>query len=859
MSRILKLLVIAVLCGGSVHPIRSEERVLPIVPAPQVITFLTGSVSFVPSQTSIHLSVRDTAAVMPAIADLCSTSVALYGKAPSFARKGRLLIRAGVFGDDPVFDRLCATNKIAAQDQLGDEGYHLLIEPGLILVAGRSARGVFYGLQSLHQLLRAAASAKGMLPAVRVSDWPDLRVRAVMDDISRGPVPTPAYFRQQIRRCAELKVNTMSYYTEHVVATRRHPEFAPPGAALSIDEWRELAAFARSYHIDLIGNFQSFGHFDKILATPRYTHLADSKSLLSPAIAESYAFLRDIYEEMVPAFSSPFFNVNCDETFDLGRGRSKALVDSLGAGRVYLGHILKLREILRGLGVRMIVWGDILLEHPEVIDDVPKDVLIGTWTYDSLADFRRFITPFTSRGFDVLVTPGVLNSSNVLPNFRQSFANIRRFVRDGVAENVLGALTTVWDDGGTAQFMRDWYGVAYASDQMWNSDTLDSSFPRRFDTALYGDHRHALSRGIDTLMRLADLAPTDGMSDRNLWQPVIPAPGEALRLDLTDWERVLSIAGAADTVFRSGRQLAWREDLDAMRFVADLYAASARLRLGIRDAARMYAVAVQEQNHNREDARRKAVSALNIVAGLADEYSCLKTRAVSTWLMESRLHALDSVERSYDDRIRDLTDVEKLVRAALAGFERGEPLPAPVAVRLGIVESTGWFFRDWLVTGPIDGNELTTDYLTPMGGEQGNVRPAVTQEFLFAGKTYRWSRLSARTAAEIDFSTLYPQARLSTLYAYATVESPAAVTVPALLGFGGGVRVFINGSLVFEREGRETLAVDADTVSLSLRKGINNLLIKVSGGTAGDWGFSWRLTDSSVRNRKNRYRIVSEN
>ncbi len=854
-----KLLLTVVLCGMCICPSLSAQRTVPIVPQPQVIRELGGYVTFIPAQTSIQLAIRDTAAIMPAINDLCSTSVALYDKAPSFAGKGRLLLRAGVFGVDPRFDRLCARKGLAAEDRLGEEGYHLLIEPGTILVAARSPRGVFYGLQSFHQLLRGAASSKGRIPAMRVSDWPVMRVRAVMDDISRGPVPTPAYFRQQIRRSAELKVNTMSYYTEHVVATRSHPEFAPPGGALSIAEWKEIAAFARMYHIDLIGNFQSFGHFDKILATPRYAHLKDGKSLLSPALDESYALLRDVYDEMVPAFSSRFFNVNCDETFDLGRGRSKAMVDSLGKGRVYLGHILKLREMLQRLGVRMVVWGDVLLEHPEVIELVPRDVVIGTWTYDSLADFRRYITPFTSRGFDVLVTPGVLNSGNVLPNFRQSFANIRRFVRDGVAEHVMGAITTVWDDGGTAQFMRDWYGVAYAADQMWNSDTLDTSFPQRFDVALYGDQQHVLSRGIDTLLQLADLAPTDGMSERNLWQPVIPPPGQSMRLDMTDWERVLSTADAADAVLRSGHSQVWPEDLDAMRFVAELYAGVARLRLGIRDAAERYRVAVQDQQPEPGRAREGVVVALNIVGNLRDEYRRLKTRAITTWLMESRLFALDSVERFYDERIRDLSDVEQHLRSALAGFEQGRPLPLPETVRLGIIESTGGYFRDWLVTGPVEGNEISTDYLYPMGGEARNIRPRVTQEFVRAGKTYRWSRLSARTAAEIDFAQLFPQAGKSTMYAYATIESPAAMTVPALLGFGGSMRVLINGIQAYQREGRESLIVDEDTLYIPLNPGINHLLIKICSGTSGDWGFSCRLSDSAVRNRKNRYRVVLQN
>ncbi|HSQ75537.1 MAG TPA: hypothetical protein VLT13_08270, partial [Bacteroidota bacterium] len=249
---------------------------------------------------------------------------------------------------------------------------------------------------------------------------------------------------------------------------------------------------------------------------------------------------------------------------------------------------------------------------------------------------------------------------------------------------------------------------------------------------------------------------------------------------------------------------------------------------------------------------------MGTIGGLRDEYVRLKSRLAETWLSESRLHALDLVDKLFADRIRDLTDAEQHVRLALAAFERGQPLPPPAAVRLAILESTGGYFRDWLVTGPILGNTLETDYLAPIGGEAGDIRPRVTEEFVRGGKTYRWKRLAAQTAAEINLALLHPEARWSTVYAYATIESPSARTVRALLGCGGSVRVLINGVETFRRSGSTQLAVDDDTLYIPLIAGTNRLLVKISGGDSGDWGFSLRLPDSGIRNRKNRYRIVSD-
>jgi hexosaminidase len=853
MTRI--LLCIALCCA--LRTAWASTRTIPIVPQPHSITDRGGSVRFDPSAAAMHLAVRDTQAIAPVIAEICSTSVALYGNAPSLGGKGRVVIWAGIPGMDAAFDRLCKSSNVVLNERLGDEGYVLLVESRNILIAGRGTRGVFYGLESFLQLLRGSSLVHGTLPQIHVVDWPDMAVRAVMDDISRGPVPSPEYLRRQIRRFAEMKINTVFYYTEHVVLTERHPEFAPPGGALSIAEWKQLSQYAARYHIDLVGNFQSFGHFEKILSTPRYAHLGDGKSLLSPAIEESYDFLKDVYTEMVPAFQSSFFNINCDETFELGHGRSKVLVDSLGIGRVYLNHILRLRSMLQQLGVRPMIWGDVLLQHPEIIPLVPRDVVIGTWTYDSLADFHKYISPFQSLGFSVLVTPGVLNSSNIIPNFRQSFLNIARFIRDGVRQNVTGGLITVWDDGGCALFSTDWYGVAFGADRMWNSDTLDRTFDQRFEAALYADPANALSRGIRTLMHVGDFIPTDGMSEKAMWSRMIPLKNRPLRLNVRDWDSVLATARMAGEVLDSGRPKVELGDYEAMRFVAELYQGVAHLCLGMRDGARLYRSALASEAIDSRKARSLIVSARALVANLRLEFSRLRNWYTNLWLTENRVYALDLIERRYTERIDDLSDIEISLRDAIERLDKGDRLPPPSAVRLDIVESMGWYFRDWLVTGPIQGNDLRTDYLASMGGESWKKPPQVTQEFEVGDMKARWSRLSAQSAAEVLFSEIHPDAGPSTMYAYATIESPSECQILGLLGIGGTGRILVNGHVVFERSVQDSLIVDRDTLRIPLFRGTNQILIKICKGTFSDWGLSFRLPECDVRNRKNRYKIVA--
>ena len=90
---------------------------------------------------------------------------------------------------------------------LNEEGYILSVRNDAVVVAGASAAGVFYGMQTLKQLVRGNADSGGYVQGVTIVDWPAMRWRGVSDDISRGPVPTLAYIKRQLRTLAMYKLN----------------------------------------------------------------------------------------------------------------------------------------------------------------------------------------------------------------------------------------------------------------------------------------------------------------------------------------------------------------------------------------------------------------------------------------------------------------------------------------------------------------------------------------------------------------------------------------------------------------------------------------------------------------------------
>ncbi len=823
-----------------------------IIPKPKEVVYNNGTFAIDPLGVELNLAMKDTEAAQIMLDQLrgaFATDLKLTDKNAQF--------RVGIPAENPLFAEQAQSEGIWPEDRIGEEGYILSVKKDGIILLANTQRGLFYGVQTIRQIIRGS-EAPGVLPALLIIDWPDLRYRGMMDDISRGPVPTIEYMKYQIRRLSEMKVNMLSYYTEHVVATKSHADFAPAGGALTIDEWRELSDYAQQYYIELVGNFQSLGHFEKILSYPQYAPLGTTDRMLSPVKHESFQLLKDIYEEMVPVFSAPFFNANCDETWDLGRGDTKKAVDSLGIARVYADHINRLDAEVKKYGKRLWIWGDIVMDHPEILEMIPKDVLLGTWNYSPSESFDPFFKPFRDSGFEYMFSCGVLNSGRIMPDYRMTLANIRNFARDGLRNGALGMLNTVWDDGGTALFSLDWYGVAYGADQAWTINQEDiAGYNRRFNLGLHGDHSNKLADAIQMLTSLTDLTPTQEMNASVLWKELLPERGKNLRISLDEWDEVLEMVWLARKLLEGAAVVDYEQDLLYLSFVIDQYEFMATARNSLLQISESYRNACYRQN-DRNEARSYLISALHQLGELRQMLIHLKDRYRYLWLLENRNYWLDHILSDYDEKIADFMEAEAYLTGAISDFDQGHYLPPPSEIRLAIDGFSGQYFQFWLLCGPFPNESWAgrpVDYLASMGGET-NARPIPGMQFTtIEGEEKRWFKYDSPLYAQIDLATVFEENTSVLAYAYCRIESPDTRRVRATLGSNDGIQVFLNGKKVYDKKVKRSLIPDEDEVFLDLQKGNNHMLLKID-QNKGAWGFSFRLPDVQVRNHKQKYKIM---
>jgi hypothetical protein len=612
------------------------------------------------------------------------------GLALSIGRSGRRpgTILIGALALPSMQAALKRANVVAPPD-LNEEGYVLSVSADEVVVAGKTAAGTFYGLQTLKQLVRGDAPA-AFIPGVEIVDWPQMRWRALSDDISRGPVPTVAYVKRQLRTLAAFKMNMHSFYMEHTFQSKSHPLIAPAGGALTPEEIRELAAYARRYHIELVPEQQTFGHLHKALKFETYTELAEVPygDVLSPQQEGSFRLVSDWYKELDALFPGKFFHIGADETFELGEGQSREQVKARGVGAVYFEHLRRVREILQPYNRRLMFWGDIALNHPELINDIQKDLIVMNWNYDARADYAARIKPFKEAGLEQFVCPGVSNWNQVFPNLDNAVKNITVFVRDGQRAGVLGMMNTNWDDDGETLFEMAWYGVVLGAAASWQEGELDvAQFERNFDWAFF---RHEGDAFVRALRALGSVNATLGINTSNplFWQePFTNAFQERARgLREKTREMRLRVESAEETFAREGGKARRnREMIASARFAAQRLGHMGRRMQVVEAFSRDYWQAylnLGDRNQVRR-LRRYHGAIYNNLREMAEELAALKASYREQWLAENRPYWLDSVLARYDLAIATWLGRSKALEEAMREYNESSTLPNPEEFGLG--------------------------------------------------------------------------------------------------------------------------------------------------------------------------------
>ncbi len=429
-------------------------------------------------------------------------------------------------------DRNALTMRLSVGDEVTGhpDGYRLDVDAtGVALMADDEA-GLFYAVATLGQLLAAGPSVNHL----HIEDYPAIRRRGVMLDVSRDRVQTPATLRLLVDELASWKYNELQLYMEHTFAYAGHETVWGDASPLTAEEILELDIYCRDRFVELVPNQNCLGHLHKWLEHPAYAHLAENYPYrpvhvdehvmhrgqpfwgdvpysICPTDPEAVEFVLGLLDELLPNFASRTVNIGLDEPFDLAFGRSRAADPDVDPQRLYVEFMKTVHRHLYRRGYTVQMWGDFVAEHPESVPDLPDDVVVVDWGYWSSYPFDERAALHAAAGRRFYLATGTNAWCSIGGSSAETYVHMRTATDAALRHGADGILVTDWgwfQHGTYQQHVVSYFGFFLAAGELWSPvQSRQVDFGRALSALVLGDASGMLGQ---VLIRLGEVCQGDG-------------------------------------------------------------------------------------------------------------------------------------------------------------------------------------------------------------------------------------------------------------------------------------------------------------------------------------------------------------
>lgn len=390
---------------------------------------------------------------------------------------------------------------------LSEEGYIMTISQDKVRIISTGEAGLFYGCQSLEQLLEDARDYNKPIPSCKITDYPALTFRAVHFDVKHH-LDHMNYYYESIDRLARYKINAIVFEFEDKLRYQRQPLIGSP-QSISIDEMAALTRYARERHIEITPLVQGLGHATFILKHQEYAYLREipwNRWAFCPLNEGTYQVLFDLYRDAIEATpGSKYLHIGGDEIWNLGLcPRCKPTADKEGMMSLNLYWLKRVCEFAKENGRIPIFWDDMPLQHAGLLEstnndeetsteadkvwkkgipkldslltDFPKNCVYMRWNY-SMARQQgnvRALDWYKIHGLKAMIatatnTKGFLFQADERDKGAAStgISTIRSFIQLAAEKNIGGELCTAWDDR-SPHMETYWRGFIASAEYGWS-------------------------------------------------------------------------------------------------------------------------------------------------------------------------------------------------------------------------------------------------------------------------------------------------------------------------------------------------------------------------------------------------------
>lgn len=416
-------------------------------------------------------------------------------------------------GSYAVILRIAETENIPESD----EGYLLEVKSNQVVISARRSAGLFYGCQTLNQLIEDAADQQTGIPACTITDYPEIAYRGVHWDLKHH-IDSLSYYYRMIDRLAALKINGLIIEFEDKLKYEKAPVIGSPDA-LSIQQFADLSRYAKARHIEVSPLVQGLGHVPFILKHPQYRHLRDNPDsdwafcALNPG---TYDLQFALYDDAIKATPhGKYLHIGGDEVGELGASEL-ARKSGMKPFELQMYWLNKVSEYAKSKNRIPIFWDDMIFQLsglyrttydgslPEekakelwsknrlLLDEnlklFPENCIYMRWNYGGqwVWGNRQALDWYNSKNLKAMAATAAQTNWMLMPRHNSNISAIKGFSEITKEKALEGILCTTWEDASPHMetFMR---GFSFFGLYSWGADGVSTEEANvRFRHRFYG-------------------------------------------------------------------------------------------------------------------------------------------------------------------------------------------------------------------------------------------------------------------------------------------------------------------------------------------------------------------------------------
>jgi len=574
-------------------------------------------------------------------------------------------------------------------DKMVEETYAVYFEDNCLIIMGYSDKGIYYGVNTFLQLIKSI-DGNLVIPLTQVYDYPAYEIRCITDQTTRNQVPTIENLKSTIKLLSKIKLNYHYLYMEDSFDFKKYPDIGKSRGGYTAEEIKALQEYAKRYFVELVPIYNMFGHVDNILMTnyPNYADLGEFPGASSYDVGSSEArkFVKDLLEEICAAFESKTFHVGCDETFDFGKYKTKQLIAEKGSGAVMLDYYKYLIDTIKKLGKeRVICYHDNLLGERELLEGLPKDLIVFYWDYFLK---KWFIFPKTKykkakklreAGYRVIMSPTLYDYTRNFPDTKRTIQNVVRMAKYGVEIEALGLATSIWGDF-LHENLREsnYFGYYVTAEAAWAQKWDEERFRQNFAWRFYGIDDPEVNEAFNDLNAYNDFHATYPTKFYcHIWRH--PFPGKKIKPKVKKLDQILEKSEQALKIIEKLKTKVRRnvDNLDYLEYSA---------KLGIY-LAKKYKIPIEVQKKlNRGRDKYDPAELIEKLKSLKDYLASLRSDYENLWLRCAKPNGLELLLENFDAHLffyqQKIQEIEDGI-IWQDPFLKSEFITAPTKVEIG--------------------------------------------------------------------------------------------------------------------------------------------------------------------------------